>query len=418
MARRATRRRQPGRELRASSMVLARCRRGRDRRRAGRGRRRRATRGGQCRPRAADRPELDHHDRPHRARAGHGQARQHGLRRRRVHRHRSGAQHAHRSPSRTCSRSTPPPASTSPSSRRSSRRCRATSSTRTACWPSRPIRPPTRCSWAAGSPASTTSRSPASPCSTPPPARSRPGVVQRTAPAAARPCVNAIYRVGTQAVRRRRASTTSAATARAAWPASTWPRPASPVDGWEAPVQGGMVARLRRRPERRRSGSTSAAASPRPVPASNPRGRVPGRLRHHGHQHPPHLVPAARRRRQARLGARPRRPERPRLRRHRRRWRPVQRLQRRPGATKLLVKQTRANGNVQAVKVLGNTVFFGGHYDFLDQPVVPARQAERLSTSTRSQPDTTLKVRLSGVWGVFAIMGDERRTTCGSAARS
>ncbi len=41
------------------------------------------------------------------------------------------------------------------------------------------------------------------------------------------------------------------------------------------------------------------------------------------------------------------------------------------GAQKLLLHQFRATGNIQAVNVVGNTVFVGGHHDDFRDPVIP-----------------------------------------------
>ena len=233
--------------------------------------------------------------------------------------------------------------------------------------------------------------------------RAQSGAVQRDGTGGSKAVVNAIYRVGTQLYVGGEFDHLGT-TARARRGPPDLAAPGFPVDGWEAPVQGGMVhvfavdpsaaaARLRRRPVHLgRPGEQPARA--RIWPPSTPRPATPSST---GSRSPTVATspagcsastPSTAASTQGIAGG----------------GGQFNVYNGVPGATKLLIKQTRANGNVQAVKVLGNTVFFGGHYDYLTSPSYPIGKlnAYRLDTLV---PDTTLKVRLSGVWGVFAIMG-------------
>ena len=158
-------------------------------------------------------------------------------------------------------------------------------------------------------------------------------------------------------------SCTSAGSSRS-WAASTRGRVARleltsagfGIDGWTASGAGRRGAGVRRRPRRPREDLPRwqvhfGGSCERPT-RSVPRG-----LRHRCRQLVAPVVPPARRRRQARLGARPRCRQRSLASRYSFRRRPVQR---RPGPSAppklLLANQFRATGDVQAVNVVGNTV--------------------------------------------------------------
>ena len=74
------------------------------------------------------------------------------------------------------------------------------------------------------------------------------------------------------------------------------------------------------------------------------------------------------------------------------------------GAPKLLLHQFRATGNIQAVNVVGNTVFVGGHHDDFRDPVIPQAKLNAFDATTLAT--VPLPVDVNGAWGVFAIEGD------------
>ncbi len=74
------------------------------------------------------------------------------------------------------------------------------------------------------------------------------------------------------------------------------------------------------------------------------------------------------------------------------------------GAPKLLLHQFRATGNIQAVNVVGNTVFVGGHHDDFRVPVIPQAKLNAFDATTLAT--VPLPVDVNGAWGVFAIEGD------------
>ena len=109
-------------------------------------------------------------------------------------------------------------------------------------------------------------------------------------------------------------------------------------------------------------------------------------------------------RRQARLGARSRCRQRSCLRRHRGRGGQFNVYTGTVGAPKLLLHQFRATGNIQAVNVVGNTVFVGGHHDDFRDPVIPQAKLNAFDATTLAT--VPLPVDVNGAWGVFAIEGD------------
>ncbi len=75
------------------------------------------------------------------------------------------------------------------------------------------------------------------------------------------------------------------------------------------------------------------------------------------------------------------------------------------GATKILVKQMRATGNLQAVNVIGDTVFVGGHHDNWISPVLPQPKLAAFRADTL-EPLPTPAFSVAGAWGIWAILGD------------
>jgi hypothetical protein len=75
-----------------------------------------------------------------------------------------------------------------------------------------------------------------------------------------------------------------------------------------------------------------------------------------------------------------------------------------PGASPILVRQMRSDGNIQAVKVYGDVVYAGGHHDAFTSPSLPWGKVAAFRVDTL-QPDPSFTARVSGTWGVFAFAG-------------
>jgi hypothetical protein len=75
-----------------------------------------------------------------------------------------------------------------------------------------------------------------------------------------------------------------------------------------------------------------------------------------------------------------------------------------PGASRLLIRGMRSDGNIQAVKVFGDVVYAGGHHDAFTNPSLPWGKIAAFRVDTL-EPDPSFTARVSGIWGVFAFAG-------------